>query len=40
MKWEPAIKEVQSQKQINRRERERDGKPGCGREFAKMGIGV
>ena len=23
MKWEPAIKEVQSQKQINRRERER-----------------
>ena len=24
MKWEPAIKEVQSQKQINERERERE----------------
>ena len=38
MKWEPAIKEVQSQKQINCRER--DGKPGSGRgKVVKVGIG-
>jgi len=39
MKWEPATKEVQSQKQINCRER--DGKPGSGRgKVAKAGIGI
>ena len=29
-----------SKSKANKQERERDGKPGCGREFAKMGIGI
>ena len=40
MKWEPATKEVQSQKQIKEREREM-GSQGVGESrVAKVGIGI